>query len=332
MKKLFLFLVGITMYLSMDAQMYHDNRHGTNYNDAWISCNTLASPNPDRGDGHWIMYDLRHPYDLFQFTFWNLNDAERLEDGVQNIIIDVSNNGNDWSEVGNYTIPRSDGSAFYKGVNAIDLNGMTARYVLLTATSNYGGNCYGLSEVKFGVSEASLPVTLVDINAECIDKGVAINWTVTSEYNNESYTCQYSIDGLSWTDIGSIAGENKAEENKYRYVHNEAPFANTYYRIVQKDYDGSLTYFPVVKADCSDELKTFSVFPNPVASTAVITFSDINSEQKRFRITDAMGRNIRSGQVSGTEVKLELSDLSPGTYFITIGEGNVQYREKIIKL
>lgn len=312
--------------------MYNDNRHGTNYNDAWISCNILNSPNPERGEGHWIMYDLRHSYDLFQFTFWNLNDAARLDDGVQNMIIDVSNNGNEWSEVGTYTIPRSNGSSFYKGVNAIDLNGMTARYVLLTATSNYGGDCYGLSEVKFGVSEAALPVTLIDINSECTDDGVAIQWKVSSEYNNESYTCQYSLDGLNWEDIGSIPGENKSEENEYRYVHHEAPLANTYYRVIQKDFDGSLTYFPVVKADCFNGLEVFTVFPNPVASTAVIRFSDYNPAQKLFRITDAMGRNIRSGQITGPEVKLELSDLSPGTYFITIGAENMQYREKIVKL
>ena len=307
-------------------------RHNTSYNDAWISCSTLPNPNTDRGEGHWIMYDLRNQYDLFQFTFWNLNDPRRLDEGIQDLVVDISNNANDWSEVGNFTLPRSDGSSFYSGINAIDLNGITARYVLITATSNYGGACYGLSEVKFGVSEPSLPVTLVDFTAECEDNLVILKWVVNSEFNNESYTGQVSMDGRHWTDIGIIPGANKEEENTYsmKYLSNSS---NTeYFRVVQQDLDGSLTYFPVVRADCGAYDNMFSLSPNPVTSSMQVSFSDWNTDNRTFRINDALGRNIRSGIIQSPNMDIELSDLSPGTYFITIGEGNVQYREKFIKI
>ena len=332
MKTFIATIICCSLFGSVVGQVYDDMRHNTNYNDAWISCSALPNPNTNRGDGHWIMYDLRNDYDIFQFTFWNLNDPARLNDGIQEIAIDVSLDGNTWNQMGTYTLPMSDGSSFYTGVNALSLNGATARYVLLTGLSNYGGSCYGLSEVKFGVSEASLPVTLVDFDILCRDSGVTYRWVVNTEYQCESYTCQISRDGINWSDTGTLPGENKLEENTYHFNYTGIDPSVTYYRIVQKDFDGSLTYFPVQRASCFDVDEEFMLTPNPVVNEATLTLSETYETGGSFRINDINGKRVKSGIINSNYMTLQLSDLTAGTYFITIDGGNILYREKFIKL
>ena len=73
---------------------------------------------------------------------------------MQNVIIDYSTNGSDWTQLGTYTWPQASGAPFsYYGFQGPDFNTISARYVLITATSNYGDTySYGLAEVKFNIN------------------------------------------------------------------------------------------------------------------------------------------------------------------------------------
>lgn len=44
-------------FSTLFSQAYPD-RHSTNLTDGWLSCNATTNPNPVRGGGHWIMYNL----------------------------------------------------------------------------------------------------------------------------------------------------------------------------------------------------------------------------------------------------------------------------------
>jgi hypothetical protein len=147
------------------SQAFPD-RHSTNLEDCWLSCQTSANPNPARSQSHWIMYNLGDTYSLNKSTIWNLNVPERInsydnqawsvsrlpgrtEDGMKDIIIDISVNGTTWTEWGRFTIPKASASGFYQGVPGPDFLGKVAKYILITGVSNHGGPCFGLSEIKF---------------------------------------------------------------------------------------------------------------------------------------------------------------------------------------
>jgi hypothetical protein len=112
------------------------------------------------------MYNLGDTYSLNKSTIWNLNVPERInsfdnqawsltrlpgraEDGMKDIIVDISINGTTWTEWGRFTIPKAPASGFYQGISGPDFLGKIAKYVLITGVSNHGGPCYGLSEIKF---------------------------------------------------------------------------------------------------------------------------------------------------------------------------------------
>lgn len=123
-------------------------RHNNTWFDGWISCEESASPNPVRGGGHWIQYDLGQSFTLFELRVWNMNAPDILDYGVRDVVIDMSVDGETWTEFGQYTVPQASGDPLYPGDEILNFDSAQARFVLITAIDNYGGQCYGLSEVR----------------------------------------------------------------------------------------------------------------------------------------------------------------------------------------
>lgn len=134
--------------LDLSAQAFPD-RHSTSYTDGWMSCQISTNPNAkERDDSHWIMYDLGTTYALSKSTIWNVNSFDFVNNGMQDVVIDYSIDGETWIEWGNFTMDQGPISAFYEGDEGPDFSGVIARYVLITGITNYGGACYGLSEIR----------------------------------------------------------------------------------------------------------------------------------------------------------------------------------------
>ena len=140
------------------AQCFPD-RHSTSTSSGWLSCFETQNPNTSRGNSHWILYDLGEVHEIKESHFWNVNDPENLNQGVQEVVLDISLDGTSWWEWGTFTIEQSNGSSFYEGTEGPDFSGTNARYLLFTPLSNYGGSCYGFSELKINVDEELISST-----------------------------------------------------------------------------------------------------------------------------------------------------------------------------
>lgn len=160
MKKHFihtLFLVFIVIQWT-NSQCYPD-RHSTTWSDSWISCDTSPNPNTVYGSSHWILYDLGYEYTLNETKLWNLNEPKRLDNGVNEFAIDYSLDGSTWTNLGNFTMNQASGTSIYEGEDGPDFNGIHTRYVLITPLSNYGGDCFGFSELKIQITD---PLDIID--------------------------------------------------------------------------------------------------------------------------------------------------------------------------
>lgn len=167
-KTLYLVCAWMLMQQFVFAQCYPD-RHSTNFFDGWISCEAATNPNPDRPAGHFIMYDFEKVYALGQMTIWNTNDPSHLDWGMRDVVIDYSLDGETWETAGNFTFAQASGLSTYEGETGPYLNEVEARYLLITALSNYGGSCYGLSEMNV-VGEEVIISDVKDLaNLECVD-------------------------------------------------------------------------------------------------------------------------------------------------------------------
>ena len=119
----------------------------------WVSCESSPNPNSDRGEGHWIMYDYAEVYSLGQMQVWNVNDPSHLDWGMREVEIYYSVDGVVWESAGTFLFEQNPGLNTYKGFDEPDFNEVEAQFLLITATSNWGGTCYGLSEVRIEAEE-----------------------------------------------------------------------------------------------------------------------------------------------------------------------------------
>lgn len=197
-----LFIVFAFASAKSSAQCFLD-RHNTTWFDGWMSCETSMNPNPDRGESHWILYNLNENYSLYKMHIWNTNAPEYLNNGMRNIAIDISSDGMTWNEVGEFQIPIADGTSTYEGLDLLDFGGMNARYILITGLTNHGGNCYGFSEIRIDVTD-EVVTSLEDapVASGCLEARVFPNPVsptskafVTSACGNEPLF--YSIQDMS---------------------------------------------------------------------------------------------------------------------------------------
>lgn len=143
---------------SIMAQCYPD-RHSTTWFDGWVSCDVSPNPNMAYGETHWIMYDFGYEYQLLKSVFWNSNEPDNINFGIQEFNVDYSKNGVTWTNLGVFTLNQASGLSTYEGEEGPDFNKANARYVLITPTSNYGGSCFGFSELKISITD---PLELID--------------------------------------------------------------------------------------------------------------------------------------------------------------------------
>ena len=123
------------------------------WENTWESCELSQSPNPNRGQGHWIMYDLGKQYTLSTTRIWNSNID--LEKGVRNLIVDYSLDGDNWTFLDSIEISKAEGNLEYSGVPGPDFKNTSLRYVLIHIESNWGdADCVGFVEIKFIINQS----------------------------------------------------------------------------------------------------------------------------------------------------------------------------------
>lgn len=150
MRTICIILIAATSFLfGTEAKAQCDTlRHNNTWFEGWISCEETANPNATRGNGHWIRYDFNQVYTMFELRIWNTNAPDILDYGIKNAVIDISDDGITWTEFDTILISQGSGDSRYEGVDEMSFDSTNARFVLITALDNYGGECFGLSEVR----------------------------------------------------------------------------------------------------------------------------------------------------------------------------------------
>jgi len=104
----------------------------------------------------WIKYEFDDVYELDTTWVWNFNQDSSTWDaykrGFKNVTIEYSVDGANYTTLGEYVFDKSDGAPNYAHETEIYFNNAWAKYVVITAHTtdgNWGGNEYGLSEVRF---------------------------------------------------------------------------------------------------------------------------------------------------------------------------------------
>jgi hypothetical protein len=179
--------------------------HGKEGDSMWLSSMMGSQPT-------WIEYGFDGVYKLYEMWVWNSNDSLEpvIGFGFKDVTIEYSVNGTDYTTLGTtHEFARAPGLDDYAHNTTVDLNGVAAKYVRLTANSNWGSlfDQYGLSEVRFFY----IPILAREPNPDSGARDVSIG----------------TIDGPIDVTLGFRAGREAARHDVYLSSDEQAVIDGT---------------------------------------------------------------------------------------------------------
>ncbi len=120
--------------------------HSTVAEDMWLSGN--------EPQGAWIQYEFDKVYKLHEMWVWNSNQAVEafVGFGLKKVAVEYSTDGTNWTALAGVSeFARAPGTPAYAHNTTASFGGAAAKYVKVSASSNWGGFLpqYSLSEVRF---------------------------------------------------------------------------------------------------------------------------------------------------------------------------------------
>ncbi len=179
------------------------------------------------------------------------------------------------------------------------------------------------SPVTFGTktNENTLPVSLLYFDVTCDGKTAELNWATASETNNRQFEIEKSHGDDKWSNIGTVTGSGNSNSIiKYDFKDINQEYVQTYYRLKQTDYDGKQKVLAIGMAGCFSSANTYiNIMPNPAENViSIVSGYELNNEP--FLIRNAMGQTIITGLANGTETLVNVENLKPGVYYVTVGK------------
>ena len=153
--------------------------HSTVETNMWLSSTTGPQP-------AWIEFQFNKVYKLHEMWVWNSNQS--LEQvvglGIKDVSIEYSTNGIDYTALGTtHEFAQAPGTGGYAHNTTVDFGDVAAKFVRLTANSNWGGMLpqYGLSEVRFFYIPIHATEPSPESGATDVDVGVTLGWNAGRE-------------------------------------------------------------------------------------------------------------------------------------------------------
>jgi alpha-tubulin suppressor-like RCC1 family protein len=171
-----------------------------------------------------------------------------------------------------------------------------------------------------------LSIELSAFEIACLTDETVLNWTVSSQKDNDFFTIERSLDGYNFEEIGWVEGHGTQTESKsYEFTDNNIYPEKIYYRLKQTDYDGKESVHPIKSTFCANE-DDIVIYPNP--SQGIIHISGIKNNLQGA-LFDSVGRLLLQFELTNNSI--DLNHLPNGVYSLQISN-NLQLITKKITL
>lgn len=231
------------------------------------------------------------------------------------------------------------GSAFSPGTNSVLLNIPKGDlipgnvYYLRIIHNNVGGNSWR-APYRFHFTPATpLPLELLSFSGLANQKEVNLFWTTMNESGTANFDIERSDNAFHFDKIGSIPAKvQNANTNSYTFTDGDAQPGMNYYRLKMIDLDGSFTYSKQISIVLKREVAAISLFPNPASTELTLQFESATKEELSVMIYNAMGQTLLHQdflpEAGFNQIKLDVSSLSQGLYFMEIRQGEMAEKVK----
>ncbi len=228
--------------------------HGTNSATMWDTAVTDLGP-------VWIQYQFDNAYKLSEMWVWNYNgDFEPvLGFGFKDVKIEYSTDGTTWTLLKETQFAKATAVAGYEHNTTVDMGGVVAQYVKLTAKSNWsevGIKQCGLSEVRFFQVPAQARGPQPAAVAKDVGVDTSLNWRPGRDAT--SHNVFFGTDKAAVTD-GTVAAKTVTAHG---FDPGALNFGITYYWKVDEvgtaTYPGALWSFTTQEYAPVDDFESYT--------------------------------------------------------------------------
>jgi hypothetical protein len=183
------------------------------------------------------------------------------------------------------------------------------------------------------ITTTVLPVKNINLQARLNANGNSIlNWQSIGSINSTKFNIQYSINGISFTDIATVGNT----VSNFSHLLS-APIG--YYRIMSVEQNAGAVYSNVAMVKSSKPISglRLNISPNPVSSFANFILNSREAGFYKWIIFDMQGRLIQNGNgtlQSGGSISLpvNISKLARGSYYLQVIQSQQKTQSAFIKL
>jgi hypothetical protein len=263
--------------------------------------------------------------------YWTINASANPTSGNYNVTLYNLNYSNTGGALG-WTVCKDAGTGWA-------LNGTCVISSTVTATTRTGLN--GFSNFGTGQSQFPLPISLLSFTAVPITNAVKLNWVTETETNNDFFTIERSIDGVSFEIVTIVDGAGNSNQILEYSAYDESPYKGvSYYRLKQTDYDGTSSYSQIEAVNFGDNSSPLqlNIQPNPSSQNTVtnIVIGGAAGKDVLVVVYNSVGEEIYSKiTITGTNgdaiVAIDnTAKLSAGVYIISASSKNEIVRKKLV--
>jgi hypothetical protein len=186
---------------------------------------------------------------------------------------------------------------------------------------------------QFGIGKSSvvLPIELLEIYVECISGNKEIHWSTLSETNVSSYIIEKSLNGIDYYNLGIVQVDGNTNSlMEYQLFDDEQSSGTLFYRLRIEDIDGGIQYSEVISSKRCGELNQVEVdlFPNP--NNGQFYIQGLSGEASDITVVNSLGQVVQVINTEEINLSIDLSNIAPGIYTVSISTGEDWLQKKII--
>jgi uncharacterized repeat protein (TIGR01451 family) len=167
-----------------------------------------------------------------------------------------------------------------------------------------------------------LPVQLTRFTAVAAGTDALLNWETAQEVNNQRFELERSLDGTTFTTIGTLAGHGtRALASTYRYLDAGAgtrAAGALYYRLRQVDADSKASFSSVQTVRFRHAEASVALYPNPTTGSATLDLHSLPAGDYTVQVFETTGRLVHQATYQPGQRPLPLEGLATGSYFVKV--------------
>ena len=187
--------------------------------------------------------------------------------------------------------------------------------------------------------QVNITVELISFTGSEHGEYVKLEWSTSSELNNDYFEIQKSKDGFDFEAIGKVSGNGTTNNEQIYQFDDPSPFSGlNYYRLVQFDYDGKSEIHHTISVGFNELLGEGNIlaYPNPVLQDRKLRLklNGMDNDSIKIQIYSLMGNlvynDIQLIEKHQNDISIDLAQFKTGIYSLSVDVPNQKYVTKLV--